>query len=184
VVACILRYGLDGTTRARIAEAAGVSPSAVHHFVGTQDEVMTAAVAKALDRVMAITVGAFADLPLSLRLQAQLEVLFADEIAAPEVTQLVDDLIAHSYRDDRTRAAVAALYLRFQQTLDESIDAAFPRAPADDRAVVAHALLALAHSTATFQSLGFDPDQAAKARGAAELLVASLAGRGETTARR
>lgn len=177
VVACILRYGLDGTTRVRIAEAAGVSPSAIHHFVGTQDEVIAAAVARALEQVTAITVDAFVDRPVAGRLDAQLDVLFADPLAAPQVTQLVDELIAHSYRDAGTRDAISALYRRFQDLLEESVDAAHPQAPAPDRAAVAHALLALAHATATFHVLGFDPDHAAKARRAADVLVASLADR-------
>jgi AcrR family transcriptional regulator len=174
VVACILRYGLDGTTRSRIAHQAGVSPSAVHHFVGTQDEVMAAAVARALGRVTSITVDAFAELPVTQRLDAQLNVLFTDSLAAPQVTQLVDELVAQSYRDPATRAAVSALYLRFQQLLTESVDAAYPHAPQPTREMVAHALLALAHATATFHALGFDPQHATKARRAADHLLQSL----------
>lgn len=174
VVACILQYGLDGTTRSRIAHQAGVSPSAVHHFVGTQDQVIAAAVTRALHRVTAVAVDAFADLPTPQRLNAQINVLFTDSLAAPQITQLVDELIAHSYRDPATRAAVGDLYHRFQQLLTDSIDAAYPHAPQPTRDTVAHALLALAHATATFHTLGFDPQHATKARQAADHLIQSL----------
>jgi AcrR family transcriptional regulator len=174
VVACILRYGLAGTTRARIAAEAGVQPSAVHHFVGTKDEVIGAAIDRALTRITAVAVESLASLPPVERLATQLDVLFGETLAAPEINQLVDELVADSYHTPSTRTALAGLYLTFQRLLDDATAERYPGADPAERAVVNHGLLAMAHASPTLAWLAFEPEHYARIRRAADLLLATL----------
>lgn len=171
VVTCILRYGLAGTTRSRIAKEAGMQPSAVHHFAGTKDEVVKAAVERAITQVTVLTVESLAELPPSERITTQLDVLFSESLAAPEINQLVDELVADSYHTPSTRDVLAGMYRTFQGLLEEALADAYPDAVRKDREVAAHLVLALAHASPTFAWLGFDSDHYKKIRqGAADVL--------------
>jgi AcrR family transcriptional regulator len=182
VVACILRYGMAGTTRSRIADEAGVQPSAVHHFVGTKDQVIGAAVDRALGRVTELAVESLADLPPAGRLPTQLDILFGETLASPDINQLVDELVADSYHTPATRHALAGMYRTFQSLLDESLSEVYPGAEPTALAVVNHGLLALAHASPTLAWLDFDPDHYAKVRRAADLLLSALDGERGATA--
>jgi AcrR family transcriptional regulator len=175
VIACILRFGLEGATRARIAEEAGVTPSAIHHFVGTQDEVIRAALARALRQVTDATIDTLVNVPADNRLERHLEALFGPHVAAPEVNQLIDELIAHSYRDERIRDELGSLYRKFAELLDHAVDSQYPDSPRAMRRAVSYSLLALAHSSPTLAWLDFDPEHLVKIRTAADLLLGGLA---------
>jgi AcrR family transcriptional regulator len=171
VVACILRYGLAGTTRSRIAKEAGMQPSAVHHFAGTKDEVIKAAVGRAITQVTVHTVESLADLPPAERIATQLDVLFGESLAAPEINQLIDELVADSYHTSSTREVLAGMYRTFQELLEEALADTYPDADPTDREVAAHLVLALAHASPTFAWLGFDLEHYTKIRkGAGDVL--------------
>jgi len=174
VVACILRYGMAGTTRSRIAHQAGVQPSAVHHFVGIKDQVIGAAVDRALGRVTELAVESLAALAPAERLPTQLDILFGETLAAPDINQLIDELVADSYHTPATRHALAGMYRTFQSLLHESLSEVYPDADATTLAVVNHGVLALAHASPTLAWLDFDPDHYAKVRRAADLLLSAL----------
>ncbi len=175
VEAIILEQGVDRTTISLVAERAGVQPSLVHHYLGTRDEMMAAAVQRALERVEVIVFDALTKAPKTDPVGAQLKVLFGGKLNAPEINQFIDQLIGASYLDPQIRDAVKAMYARFASILRDSINAEYPGASKTERAIVASAVLALAHASATFTSLGFDPKQARRNHEAAQLLIAGLA---------
>ena len=51
-------WGFDGTTLARIAERAGLSPSALYNHYETREDLLYAAAVQGLDRIMAISARA------------------------------------------------------------------------------------------------------------------------------
>jgi AcrR family transcriptional regulator len=174
VQACILHHGLAGTTLARIAAEAGMAPSIIRHYLGNKDAVIAAAVERALRNVRAVVVDAVAELPPRDRLAAQLDVLFDPALAVPEINQLIDELVAASYVDPTTHARMRELYEQFTGLMEEGVDGAYPFAPPQARATVAHGVLALAHAAATFHWLDFAPANYARARAAAQTLVDGL----------
>lgn len=176
VEVCITAHGVAGTTVARIAELAGTQPSKVHHYLGSRDEMLAAAVERALANVEALVVEALRSTPPTDRLAAQLEVLFSPSLAAPEVNQLIDHLVAASYLDPSIRAAVQAMYQRFTEILLESITDAYPHADPAQRRRTAHNILTLAHATPTLEWLAVDPDNMQHNHAAALALLRLLAG--------
>ena len=174
-IEAILERGVDGATVARIADIAGVQPSLVHHYLGQRHQILEAAVQRAVDTVESLVAGRLEAVAApDGRLVAQLDVLFSERLAAPEINQLIDQLVAAGYVDPVIRDAVSAMYARFRQILDDTLRAAFPDADAYLVTTVAHGLLALAHAAPTFGFLGFDPANLRRARAAADRLVAQL----------
>jgi hypothetical protein len=153
-----------------------VQPSAVHHFVGIKDQVIGAAVDRALGRVPELAVESLAELAPAERLPTQLDILFGETLAAPDINQLIDELVADSYHTPATRHALAGMYRTFQSLLDESLSEVYPGADPTALAVVNHGVLALAHASPTLAWLDFDPDHYAKVRRTADLLLSALDG--------
>jgi AcrR family transcriptional regulator len=171
VVATILDCGVDGTTVTEVARRLDMRPSHVRHYLGTHADMMRAAVERALWNVEQAVVES---LPVRQRLSSQLDLIFGGGVDRAEINQLVDELIAASYRDEHLRPLVAAMYRRFAQTLRDSLADAYPGAQASQRRRVAHGLLALAHAQATFHALGFERSNSAHLRSAADVLIAQL----------
>jgi AcrR family transcriptional regulator len=174
VQVCLVKYGLAGTTLARIAQEAGMATSIIRHYLGDKDAVIQAAVDRALDAVLAGFARALESVPPEDRLAATLDAMFAPRLAAPEINQVVDELIAHSYFHEFTRGRLAGIYREMQRRIDDGLRHAYPDAAEEQIGTVAHGLLALGHSGATFTWLRFDPANARRLRAAADVLVASL----------
>ncbi len=154
-VQVILDHGIAGATRARIAERAGVRPPAVHHFVGTQDEVLRAAIERIGDRLIAEVIPD-QDSPHdpAARAVVAVDAAFGSVIDQPTMNRLVDELVAHSYRDDGARDALAELYRRATHQLSTELQQAWgPEASAEARAAAAE-IVTLAHAAGTFRHLG------------------------------
>lgn len=156
-VEVILDGGIAGATRARIAEKAGVRPSAVHHFVGTQEAVLRAAI----DHIALRLQTSLTDLddgtgdPLG-DLISMVDLVFDRAVDQPVVNQLVDELVAHSYRDAATGEALAAFYRRVTDALTEQLEHAWPAADAAEARAASAEIVALAHSAGSFRHLGLD----------------------------
>lgn len=172
-VEVILEFGIAGATRARIAERAGVRPPAIHHFVGTQDEVLRATIERIGRRlttelvVDALTVGD----PLD-RALATIDAAFGAVVDQPTLNRLVDELVAHSYRDDATRDALAEIYRTATDHLAAEIERAWGPGSSSDARVAAAAIVTLAHAAGTFRHLGLQ-EQADAAHDRARQLVSS-----------
>lgn len=170
----ILRDGVRGLTIAAIARDAGVQTSLVHHYMGSRDDLLAAALDRVLGRVEELVVHALVDVEPSHRLDAQLDVLFGPALDDPGIEQIVEQLISASYADDRLRHRLAALYGTFERILAESIRAAHPGADEASVGSTAHAVLALAHASPTFAFLGLRSDGTTSLRAAAEQLLEGL----------
>ena len=102
------------------------------------------------------------------------DVAFDPRLAAPEISQLVDELVAYSYFDEFTRGRLEELYREFQHRIRESVALAYPSAAKARADVVVHGLLALGHAGATLAWLSFDRANYRKLRSAADALLATL----------
>lgn len=167
----ILEHGIAGTTRARIAERAGVQPPAIHHFVGTQAEVLRATIERIGHRLTTeILPGDTAHDDPTTRAAAAIDAAFGAAIDQPTMNRLVDELVAHSYRDEATKEALAEFYRAATDQLTiELADSWGPSRVADARTAAAE-ITALAHAAGTFRHLGLT-EQAQAAHHRAQRMV-------------
>jgi AcrR family transcriptional regulator len=171
-VQVILDHGIAGATRARIAERAGVRPPAIHHFVGTQAEVLRAAIERIGHRLTADVIpddGAPAD--PAARALATIDAAFGAVIDEPTVNRFVDELVAHSYRDDGTRDALAEVYRVATDQLAIELQHAWGPAFSVETRAAAAEIVALAHAAGTFRHLGLSEQAEAAHRRARQLVV-------------
>jgi len=169
----ILRDGVAATTVASVAREADTHTSLVHHYLGSRQDALDAAVDRALQRVEGLITDALRDVPADNRLAAQLDVLFSPALDDPRIEQLVEHLIVASYADERLRERLGAMYRRFTEIIEEAVADARPQLPADRRRRLAHAVVALGHASPTLSWLRLDPDLTADLRAAAQRLVES-----------
>ena len=154
-VQVILDDGIAGATRARIAERAGVRPPAIHHFVGTQAEVLRAAIERIGHRLTAEVIpddDSHGD--PAARAVATIDAAFGAAIDQPTVNRFVDELVAHSYRDDGTRDALAEFYRSATDQLAAELQRAWGPASSVEARTAAAEIVTLAHAAGTFRHLG------------------------------
>ena len=151
----ILDHGIAGATRARIAERAGVRPPAIHHFVGTQAEVLRAAIERIGHRLTAEVIpddDSHAD-PVT-RALATVDAAFGTMVDQPSVNRFVDELVAHSYRDNETRDALAEFYRGATDQITLELERAWEPAFSAEARTAAAEIVSLAHAAGTFRHLG------------------------------
>ena len=171
VVGIITSKGVAGLTVADVAKLAGTQSSKVHHYLGTREEMITAAIDRAMNSVEEIVLNALSSIQPQNRLDAQIEILFGSSFLEPHINQLIDQLIAASYLDEAIRINVSRMYQRFLEILIDSFELAVPNLPEAERHQAAHTILALAHSTPTFEWLSLDSKNIHEGRMAAEKVV-------------
>jgi AcrR family transcriptional regulator len=174
VVGCIATHGVSGTTVAAVAQLAGTQPSKVHHYLGSREEMIAASIDRALHNVEELVVDALHSTSAENRLDEQLEILFSPSFLDPRINQLIDHLVAASYLDTSIREGVSEMYKRFLQILLESFELAYPDVDESERRIAAHAILALAHATPTFEWLEIDDDNINQSLVMARQIVSQL----------
>jgi TetR/AcrR family transcriptional repressor of bet genes len=177
VVGIITSKGVAGLTVADVAKLAGTQSSKVHHYLGSREEMISAAVGRALISVEEIVLNALTSIEPENRLEAQIEILFGASLLEPHINQLIDQLIAASYLDETIRINVSRMYQRFLEILIDSFELAVPNLPAGERHQAAHTILALAHATPTFEWLSLDSENIHEGRLAAEKIVSDARAR-------
>lgn len=151
----ILDHGIAGATRARIAERAGVRPPAIHHFVGTQAEVLQAAIERIGHRLTAeVIADADSHADPAARALATIDAAFGAVIDQPTVNRFVDELVAHSYRDNSTRDALSEFYRHATDQLAIELQRAWDPAFSAEARTAAAEIVTLAHAAGTFRHLG------------------------------
>nr|XP_061811370.1 HTH-type transcriptional regulator BetI-like [Nerophis lumbriciformis] len=172
----ILEHGIAGATRARIAEQAGVRPPAIHHFVGTQAEVLRASIERIGHQLMAAIIpSGMTDADPSTRATAAINTAFGTAVDQPTVNRLVDELVAHSYRDKATRAALAAFYRDATDQLAIELGLVWGPSSPDEARQAAAEITALAHAAGTFRHLGLTEQAQAAHRRAQQLALGDSA---------
>ena len=175
---CIVEFGLSGTTLARVADAAGVPRSLIHHYLGTREEMLRAAASRTIANVDRIVREGMAEGQGDGRseLELSLDVMFGPRLQDRSIAVVIDELTGAAVRDEYVRELVAGMYGAFVSDSERVLAEAFPNAPADRRRTVAHAIVALVDSAARFETYGFESENFRRAREAAVRLVEGLAG--------
>jgi hypothetical protein len=135
---------------------------------------IAASIDRALHNVEELVVDALHSTSDENRLDEQLEILFSPSFLDPRINQLIDHLVAASYLDTSIREGVSEMYKRFLQILLESFELAYPDVDESKRRIAAHAILALAHATPTFEWLEIDDDNINQSLVMARQIVSQL----------
>ena len=175
---CIIEYGISGITLARVADAAGVPRSLIHHYLGTRDEMLRAAASRTIANVDRIVREGMEEGPGDGRsdLERSLDVLFGPSLQDRSIAVVIDELTGAAVRDEYVRELVAGMYSAFVTDFERALAEVFPDAPADRRRTVAHAIVALADSAGRFEAYAFESENFRRAREAAVRLAEGLAG--------
>jgi AcrR family transcriptional regulator len=181
---CIVLHGIERTTLARVAEAAGMPRSALHHFLGNRDALLRAAANRVVGNVRLAVRDGLADVPDEASpaelVEGFLDVIFGAAMGNRRSTRLIDELGVAAAHDDHVAALLAGLYAGVVGELERSLARAFPHAPADEHRTAALAIIGLSDAASRFGDYGFDPESPVRMRAAAARLLASL-GAGESS---
>jgi AcrR family transcriptional regulator len=169
---CIVRKGLASTTMADVAREAGMQRSAISHFLGSREDVVTAAIERSCDYYIELIETIVAEHPPERRAGALVDELIGGKRAAPEAMVVFDEIVALAHHDERARSEVERAYGVLDRELKTALHARYPDAPSRDRAAVAHALVLLIDNAERFRVLGLSDGR--EARAAAQRLLQSL----------
>ena len=172
---CIERYGLEGMTLARVAEAAGVQRPIIRHYIGNRDALLAALVEFLTDQYRNDYEALASQLPSRRRIDAMMEYLFAGEsLERPEEDAVIDALLAAAAKDQHARTCLRKMYELFETICFNELRAAFPKAKTRRIRSVAYAIVCLAEQNASLIRLGFPGGRSSGARAAARTLIQSL----------
>lgn len=173
---CVARFGLDGSTQARISEEAGVGRPLLRHYLGNRDEM----VRKLLDHVLlvfAVQVEALFDsLPPTDRIDALMDALFGRDAYSSESAAVFAALVAASERHAGLRAPLLGFVHDFEARI--AVEIAAERSAADKRDIrtIAAGVSAIYFNTDAVMPLRPGVDWRDTQRAAAQMLIDHLSG--------
>jgi len=172
---CIVKYGLQGTTLANIADEAGVNRGLIHHYIGNRDDVIRLMVERLLDRYQASFKDYAATRPESNHAEIIVDYYFdAWFELAPEDDAIIHELLAESERSQHIRQVLLTLYDGGENMIARELMRHFPNADIDKLHSVAYSLMSLAFAHATLAWLGLPQSQRYDVRSVAANMVQSL----------
>ncbi|EEE37709.1 transcriptional regulator [Rhodobacteraceae bacterium KLH11] len=173
---CVARFGLDGSTLARISEEAGVARPLLRHYLGNREEM----VQKLLDHVMQVFANRveelFAALPSSDRTQAMMEALFGRSVYSSENAAVFAALVAASERYGALRDPLQGFVYDFEARVAAEIAHDAPTANTQDINVAAAGITAIYFNTDAIMPLKPRAGWRDTQRAAAQMLLDRLHG--------
>lgn len=134
---CVARYGLDGSTLARISEEAGVGRPLLRHYLGNRDEMVRQLLDHVLQVFDARSKSLFDTLPQVGRVEAMIDALFGRSAYSPDNAAVFAALVAASERYEEIRRPLLGFVYDFEARLTQEILHEYP--DADKKAVTAAA---------------------------------------------
>ena len=172
---CVARFGLEGATQERIAEAAGVKRTILRHYLGNRDDMINALIDFVVADFDAQSRALFGALPKSNRVNTLLDYLFgASGRTDPDMVLTFQALVAAADRYPKARKALLAWTQRFIDGVKVELATAFPSADNDRVAASAHGIVALYFNADSLHPLQPPKRWDRAARAAADLLMSSL----------
>lgn len=171
---CLAKGGLEGTSLEAVAAQAGVTRPVIRHYFGNRNELLTAALERAVAAYRADLDQALGSLPRAGRFEALLDYLFLGRfVGNPERERLFRALFA-GIDDAALQALLRETYQAFEDACFAALRAHAPTAPATAVRRAAYGIACLAEQNAGFLALGFPRSRARAAREAAALIAHDL----------
>lgn len=186
VEATVAECGLEDATLQRIADRAGVTRSAIAHFVGNRDDVIDAAATRSVGRIRGQFEADLRETPPEDRVDRFIGLVFSrDRRDRKAVLDLNDELVALAHRNPHARETMSGLYAAFEDMIRDMLGDLHPDADEERVATVAAAAVMLLREADRIATVGLSPHPdltEARATRAVRLLVDSLEGDGAATA--
>ena len=171
---CIARYGLDGSTLARISEEAGVGRPLLRHYLGNRDQMVERVLAHVMARFEQSTDAIFASLPATERMQELLAILFAGRQDSSENAAVFQALVAASDRYVGISDALMGWVSGFEAKIAVEVRHAY-KCSDQAAATTAAGISAIYFNTYAIMPLGPQPEWLARQRSAVDALLAMVA---------
>ena len=171
---CIVRHGLADTTMAMVAEEAGMQRSAISHFLGSREDVITAAIERSCDYYIDLILQVVGEVPPERAAEALVKELIGGKRAEPRAMVLFDEIITLAHHHDKACQSIERAYEVLRSELEKALEARNPAAPPSDRTAVARALMLLIDNEERFRVLDLFPDEGDATRRAAAMLLSRL----------
>ena len=174
--ACVLRYGLEGSSLERIAQEAGVRRSLIRHYFGNRNDLTEALIAGVIERTVSVYRDVIRTAGAEGGTAALVDYLMGPAFPDKRDDALIDALMAVSHRDERLRGQLRAKYQTFQQSINRELRRAFPSADPGLVRATSYSLMCLAVGNAAMYDLELPARTRGDARRSAMHLVARLQG--------
>lgn len=174
---CVARFGLEGATQERIAEAAGVKRTILRHYLGNRDDMIDALIDFVVADFDAQSKILFDALPNTGRVAVLLDLLFgASGRTNPDMVLTFQALVVAADRYPKVRKELFDWTQRFTDAIGAELAAAFPDAAKEKVAASAHGIVALYFNADSLHQLRPPKSWDRAARAAADMLIDSLEG--------
>lgn len=172
---CVARYGLEGATQDRIADAAGMKRPMLRHYLGNREAMIETFIDHMANELNTETDWLIDALPDEERMSAMLDILFGPiGISDAETLLAFQAVAAATDRYPHARDVLLQAIKRFIDAIDQEIAKSHPTADAGHRKTTAHAIANLHFSVDGLSPLNPPTEWRDHARSAADILIRSL----------
>lgn len=173
-IACIGRYGVDGTTLEMLSEASGHARPLLRHYLGNRTEMFAVLLDHAVTMFDTQTDELIAELPETGRLEAMMDMLFdasGQSLVNAGVFQALVS-VAHKYQDVDVK--LMQQMARFEAAIAAEIVQGIPGADPDDCRVAAMGIAVMSYNVEAVLPLNPSPAWIEAQRRVAERLLDGL----------
>lgn len=172
---CVARYGLEGATQDRIADAAGMKRPMLRHYLGNRESMIETFIDHMADEINAETDWLVDALPDEDRISAMLDILFgAIGTSDAEALLALQAVAAATDRYPQARDVLLNAIQRFIDAIDQELAQSLPSADTGHRKTTAHAIANLHFSVDGLSPLKPPTEWRDHARSAADILIKCL----------
>ncbi|MEL6449320.1 MAG: hypothetical protein AAFQ62_15410 [Pseudomonadota bacterium] len=171
---CVARYGVEGATLERTAEAANLARALIRHNVGNKDALLDAFIARFLAQATAGVDELFDALPKRHRIDALIDYLFDPEYVDDTEVRVTNALTMAAADRPALARQLMAWTSDFTRRVAAELESAFADATPDDIDAVATGIVAIYYNVDTMAPLENAKHLRDASVRAAQLLVRSL----------
>jgi len=172
---CVARYGLEGSSLERVADAANMKRSILRHYIGNRDDLVTALAERVTANFRTGLQEYFADTSVSDRIRRVLVFLFPDQpSSSTESVLVVEALIAAGDKYPNVRELMLSYVEDLIKQITRELVAVFPSANRQRCWEVAYGIVSICFNQESLAPLGLTPKYLKAARSSARILIQSL----------
>ncbi len=172
---CIVRYGFNGATQDRIAQAAGVKRTILRHYLGNRDDMIRALLDHVCHQFTTETNELIAALPEANRVSELLHLLFDSKYAKENNSALVVQALANAAEQyPEINERLMAVITQFIEAVAHEVQLAYPNSSESEIFEVALGIVGIYFTIDSFESLNVSDDWWFAAERSARRLVDTL----------
>ena len=173
---CIAHYGVEGSTLAKISDAAGVPRPLLRYYFGNREQMVIRLLDHAVTEFNTMTDHMLAALPETGRLAAMMDWLFDENDMSFEPPAVFQALVTASLQHKGIRERLLEHLHKFEQAIAAELMREFPQASMSDCEIVAAGIAATCWNVEAVMPVKPPAQWTRKQRLAAERLIDGLRG--------